>query len=394
KERIERGNPPSTRTRRARGIRRIANDPLPDFIEPELATLVTKPPSGPDWIHEVKLDGYRMLCRIENGVRRFLTRRGHDWTTRISALVERIRLPVETAAIDGELVALDGRGFTNFGALQQALADDDADRMAFFAFDLLHLDGIDLRALPLIERKEKLRELLKRNTADGAPIFFSEHFQVEGDRFFGNACEMALEGVVSKRIGAPYRSGRSPNWMKTKCRQRQEFAIGGFTERASGPGQVGAVLLGYYDGDRLAYAGKVGAALGASEMSRLRKHLDGLRAVRSPFAVKVPATRDTIWVRPEAVCEVDFHNWTSDGRLRQGRFEGLRLDKGARDVMRERPGPSAKIVGRTASDGRRPHGIPRSKESSIGSRNKSGVEAPDVRSPLRLTHPDRVLFAA
>lgn len=389
----ERRRAPKARTRPPRSVRGIGKVPLPNFIEPELATLVAKPPPGPDWIHEVKLDGYRMFCRIANRECHFLTRRGYDWTRKISALADHVRLPVDTAAIDGELVALDDRGTSNFGNLQAALADGKLDHLAFFAFDLLHLDGVDLRTLPLIERKEKLRELLKGDTADASSVFFSEHFRAEGDRFFENACEMALEGVVSKRMEAPYRSGRSPDWLKTKCQQRQEFVIGGFTERASGPGQVGALLLGYYDGDKLVYAGKVGAALGATEMAHLRKRLDQLRANRSPFSVKVPAPRDTMWVRPEAVCEVDFHNWTSDGRLRQGRFEGLRLDKQAQEVVREMLQSPANGASGTAT-GRKSRGGPARPNHAGGSQSKSGARAPDAQPLARLTHPDRVLFAA
>lgn len=379
------------------------SDPLPEFIAPQLATLVAKPPTGSTWIHEVKFDGYRMLCRIEDGACRLLTRRGNDWTKKVPKLAGQMQLPVRTAAIDGEVVALDDKGVSSFGLLQTFFAESKTDRLSFFAFDLLHLDGVDLRSLPLIERKERLRSLLKQNAAPDPLIYYSEHFRTDGKRFFENACEMALEGTVSKRMDAPYRSGRGPDWLKTKCQQRQEFVIGGFTERASGPSQVGALLLGYYDDGKLAYAGKVGAALGASEMVQLRKRLDRSRIDRSPFSVKVPATRDTNWVRPEAVCEVDFHNWTSDGRLRQGRFEGLRLDKPAREVVREVPTPLFKAPLSKARSGIGRHGekpgatghrSARQKPRSARAKGKS-AEVPSGAGDLpRLTHPDRVLFAA
>ncbi len=196
-----------------------------------------------------------------------------------------------------------------------------------------------MRSLPLSERKDKLKALAEKSSAAGHKLFYSEHFKADGPHFHENACHLALEGVVSKRADAPYRSGRSEAWLKTKCRLRQEVVIGGFTERKSGPGQIGALLVGVRDGDELRYAGRVGTGFNVAVAKTLRPELNKRKLDKSPFAGKVPKVTGVTWVRPDQVCEVEFHGWTRDGVLRHASFEGMRMDKPAKEVVRERAVP-------------------------------------------------------
>jgi bifunctional non-homologous end joining protein LigD len=347
---------------------------LPDFIAPQLPTLVTTAPSGAQWLHEIKLDGYRVYCRIEDGECRFLTRRGLDWTDKFGALAH--ALDIEgPAALDGEIVVLDAKGVSDFGALQAALSAHKAEALVFFAFDLLHLDGEDLRQLPLTERKERLKALVERSRAQGGKLIYSEHFKADGPQFHENACHLALEGVVSKRADAPYRSGRSDAWLKTKCRQRQEVVIGGFTERRSGPGHIGALLVGVRDGGALRYAGRVGTGFNTALAKTIRPDLDKRKINKSPFEGNVPRIAGVTWVKPDLVCEVEFHGWTRDGVLRQASFEGMRMDKPAKDVVRERAMPTGKVARKSA-------------KAAAATRASA---APSLYG-VKITHPDRVIY--
>jgi bifunctional non-homologous end joining protein LigD len=404
--------------------------PLPDFVPPQLATLVDRPPAADQWIHEVKLDGYRLYARISDGRCALLTRRGLDWTDKFPALARTLARTRHAAAMDGEVVFLDPKGVSDFGGLQDALSRGRTDQVALFAFDLLHLDGNDLRKLPLIERKERLKAFLADAGYDpnGRPaVVYSEHFTTDGQRFFESACQMALEGIVSKRADAPYRSGRSADWVKSKCRQRQEFVIGGFTDRTNAPRHVGALLLGYYDGDKLVYAGKVGTGMDTATQRSLYKELASRRIDRWPFSERPPDRAGVTWVRPELVCEIEFHGWTRDGRIRQGSFQGLRLDKTPTEITREQPAHTADVVGDVAggngndvtggdeegtrmtakrakasssgaSSGRR-----RTKPATTAATTKDSAKGPASADPgsgdtplpaglPKLTHPDRVLL--
>jgi bifunctional non-homologous end joining protein LigD len=311
---------------------------LPEFIPPELATLVARPPTGERWIHEIKFDGYRTAARLNDGRAAMLTRHGLDWTTKFKRIVDAISaLRAKTAYIDGEIVVLDESGVSSFGGLQEALSQGRPDRLVYYVFDLLHLDGRDLQDVPLVDRKEALRDLLSHFDPDR--VRYSEHHGSQGLEFSRHACQLRLEGMVSKRADAPYRSGRSLDWLKTKCVQRQEFVVGGWRPSTAPGRELGSILVGYYDRGKLRYAGKVGTGFGLQEgreiVRRLRRH----ERRQSPFGEQVPRAdaRDARWLDPVDVAEVEFTAWTRDRRVRHPSFKGIREDKEAREVTIERP---------------------------------------------------------
>ena len=313
--------------------------PLPDFIAPQLATLVQRPPEGDAWLHEIKTDGYRVGARTERGKVRMLTRHGNDWTPRLRPIAAMLAdLPVKTAYLDGEIAVLTADGISDFGALQEALGRHGGSReLAFIAFDLLHLDARDLRPLPLIERKVILEKVLAKLPVR-SPVQFSSDVTGRGAKFFALACKRHLEGIVSKRAAAPYRSGRSGDWQKVKCKLRQEFVIGGYRRETSGRPNLGSLLIGFYDRGRLIYAGSVGTGwsiqLGRSIMAALQR----IGRDTSPFVAVLRAdVKDAKWAEPRLVCEVEFTQWTREGRARQPAFKGLREDKAPWEVQREAP---------------------------------------------------------
>ena len=348
---------------------------LPDFVELQLATLADEVPSGDDWLHEVKLDGYRMLCRIDDGKVSFLTRHGLNWTGRVSSLAQAAAgLPCRRALLDGEVVVLDDSGVSDFGALQDALSRHDTSRLIYFAFDLLHLDGADLTAMPLTERKQRLSAVLEPDgNADGA-IRYSHDVRGQGDRLLAKACKLGVEGIVSKRAGGLYRPGRSREWLKIKCLARQEFVIIGFTDPAGSRAGFGALLLGYYSKDKkLLYAGKVGTGFSADALAKLRRRLEELEQADTPLA-EPPARaerRGAHWVKPVLVAEVAFTGWTRDGRLRHPAFAGLREDKAAKEIFREEPASTAVLTSQP---------------------NALADVSDDTIAGIRLTHPERVLY--
>ena len=318
----------------------LFDEPLPTFVEPCLATLRANVPAGDRWVHEIKWDGYRLQIRIEDGQVKILTRRGHDWTDRFPTIRDAAKaLPVRLALIDGEAV-VEVNGIASFSALQAALGARDgpghkaAHEAVFYAFDLLHLNGLDLQAAPLLKRKEALAELTGR--LSGA-IRYSEHLASDGDALFRQSCLLGLEGVISKRADCPYRSGRGEVWTKVKCIQSQEFVIAGYVPRSDSAKGIGALLLGYYDGGRFTYAGRVGTGFTAETAHSLWQQLQPLRCKDSPFANRLPsiARKGVVWTEPELVAEVDYRGWTADQQLRHASFKGLREDKDAREVTRE-----------------------------------------------------------
>ena len=321
--------------------RSTGRDALPPFVAPQLATLVAEPPEGAEWVYELKLDGYRIEARIQRGAARLFSRGGNEWTQRLPTVARALAaLPVRRALLDGEVVVL-REGLSDFQALQNAISARDDSRCVYFVFDLLHLDGHDLRGRPLLERKEALRELLKG--ADDRTRY-SDHVAGRGAEFFHKACARGAEGAVCKRADAPYGSGRSRDWLKVKCKARQEFVIGGFTAPAGARAHLGALLIGEHaPGGELRYAGKVGTGFSAQSLAELHRKLRALERRESPFdpAPRGAEARGVRWVRPELVAEVEYTERTRDGRVRHPSFRGLREDKPAMQVTPERPAPAA-----------------------------------------------------
>jgi len=362
-----------------RGARKAT---LPDLIEAQLATAAKSPPTGPAWVHEIKYDGYRMLCRIANREARMVSRTANDWTGDFDALARTLALlPVDDAWLDGEVVALDAKGRTSFQALQKALSAADSRNLKYLAFDLLYLNGFDLRDAALTERKRLLRELLSN-----APpaIQYSEHFAVPGAAFLQNVAELGLEGMISKRGDLPYRGGRGPAWQKIKCMRRQEMVIGGFTDPEGSRQGFGALLLGVYEPDgRLAYSGKVGTGFSDASLATLSRSLSALAQKTSPFhnPPKGAEARRAHWVQPVLVAEVSFAEWTDDGTLRHPSFLGLRADKRAADVVREHP--AASLADDAAEE------PPPRLRSSGGTRAVAGKNAV---AGIVVSNPDKTLY--
>lgn len=358
--------PKTTQTKATPAIKGAKKAKLPDFIEPQLATLVKSAPTGKRWLHEVKLDGYRLQARIDNGAVRLLTRTGLDWTDRFgSGMVAALAaLPADTAIIDGEVAVEAGSGATDFSLLQQDLSEGRDDRFTFYAFDLLYCDGEDLTGAALTGRKAALETLL----TDARPLIrYSEHFSDEGGIVLKHACRLSLEGIISKVATAPYRSGRGKDWVKSKCSARQEFVIAGYVPSSVSNTAIGSLVMGYYEDGALTHAGRVGTGYSSRAAQSLFKALQGLKVDKSPFAEKLTALerRDVVFVEPKLVAEVEFRGWTGDAHLRHAAFRGLREDK-----------PADKIV----------------RETGAGAGAAKQAAAPAAKRTVTLTHPDRVYW--
>jgi bifunctional non-homologous end joining protein LigD len=317
------------------GARRAA---LPDFISPQLATLVRAAPSGDDWLHELKFDGYRMLCRLQRGKARFWSRNQKDWTEKFPNLSKALKaLPATAAILDGEVVVVDKAGRSSFQKLQQSMKAGAAT-FVFQIFDLVYLDGYNLTRTPLRERKALLEELLASVKPRG-PLQYSDHVVGNGAQFFKQACEYGIEGIVSKLADSVYESTRSRSWQKVKCNKRQEFVIAGYTPSKKDFPGFGSLILGVYDRGKLVYSGRVGTGFSIKQRLELQKKLDRISQPAMPFATKPkdPGLRDAHWAKPELVGEVEFTEWTEEGSIRHPSFQGLREDKKAKDVVREEP---------------------------------------------------------
>ena len=349
---------------------------LPRFVSPSLATLGDKAPDGGNWVHEIKFDGYRIQARTDRGKVKLFTRKGLDWTEKFPTIASAIsKLKARSALFDGELVAEDANGISSFSLLQQDLKADRHDRMVFYMFDLLHLDGVDPTSLPLSTRKKALANLLN-GLPERGPLRLSESLTGSGTTLLRHACEMGLEGIVSKLANGPYNSGRSHEWIKTKCSDRQEFVVAGLVPSTADARAVGALVLGVYDGDTLKYAGRTGTGF-THEMARsLYRKLKPIETTKTPFEaipVEEQGARKPVWVQPKMVVEVDFRGWTHGDRVRQASFQGIREDKAAKDVTREKAIAAA--------------------SRTTGVRRSAPVRNNDVTiAGVHLTHPDRVYW--
>jgi bifunctional non-homologous end joining protein LigD len=312
---------------------------MPDFVSPQLATLVGEPPEGEEWLHELKFDGYRMICHLSRGRVHFWSRNQKDWTEKFPNLVSAIKtFPATHAILDGEVVIVDKAGRSSFQDLQQSMRKSSTAAFLFQIFDLLYLDGYDLTGATLVQRKELLEELLA-SIKGKTPLRYSEHVEGSGQEFFKQACEYRIEGIISKLADSTYQSTRNRNWLKAKCIKRQEFVIVGYTPSKKDFPGFGSLILGVNEKGKLIYSGRVGTGFTIKQRLELQKKLDKISQPLMPFSLKPndPGLRDAHWAKPQLIAEVEFTEWTADGVIRHPSFKGLREDKKASDIIREEP---------------------------------------------------------
>ena len=367
-------------------VRKYPAERFPGFIPPQLAQSASSAPSGDEWMHELKLDGYRIQIHIraagskskKNRTVQLLTRKGLDWSARMPDIATAAgQLPAMEAILDGEAVVLDDHGLSNFAGLQAAFQEGTQRNITYFAFDVLHLDGHNLRALQLSERRKILEQLLRG--LERTSLRLSEGIEGKGAVVFEHACQLGAEGIVSKLATAKYVSGRSNTWLKLKCYLEQEFVIGGFTLPSNGTVGVGSLLLGYYDSGKLRYAGRTGTGFTQATHRSLRAKLDALAAKQSSFAdVPREMQRGVHWVKPELVAQVTFTTWTRDNLVRQAAFKGLREDKPAVEVTRESSVAQAPQEADAVEQKKKPSTLGQQKTEMGG---------------VKITHPEKILDA-
>ncbi|MGH7131090.1 MAG: DNA ligase D [Phycisphaerales bacterium] len=381
---------------------------MPTSLHPQLATLVESPPKGPDWVHEVKFDGYRLLAFKRGERARLITRNGLDWTHRFQSIADEVaNLDVDSAILDGEVVALDEHGTPRFQQLQNAGKPGSPARLACFFFDLPYCDGFDLTHTRLLDRRSLLKQLLADTPSE--TLRYSEHFTEPGSDLLQLVCSRNLEGIISKRAGAPYQQRRTRDWVKSKCSLSQEMVIGGYTPPKRSRAGFGSLLLGCHDRHgRLVYRGRVGAGFDERTLRSLHSRFRKLERQASPFGTPPPrdVSAGVRWVEPQVVIEATFHELTHDGRVRQGVFRGIREDKPASEVVCEVPKPIGPSPSRTKEPAM-PTRTPRKSQTRVAASRSSG-KAPAAQTPaikpkrsgsdrveiagVSISHPDARLF--
>jgi bifunctional non-homologous end joining protein LigD len=369
--------------------------PLPTFLEPSLASPCDKPPSGPNWIHEIKHDGYRIQARIDGRETRLLTRKALDWTARFRAIADALGgLGLGSALIDGEIVVEDEKGISSLNNLQADLKTGRRDRFTYYVFDLLYCGGYDLTRAKLIDRKQLLQDIVTTLSPPSA-IRFSEHLEADGAIMLEHSCRLGLEGIISKRRDLAYRSGRGDYWFKAKCQQSQEFVILGYVASTAASRSIGALALGYYSDGQLTYAGRVGTGWSAQVAASLYAELNKIKAAKPALRNPLPAGADKgiVWTQPHLVCAVEYRDWTHDGLIRQASFKGLREDKPAQEISLESPhaGVPAHRLPPQGAKGR--EGAAR-RPRLQGSARKGRTTMPKEAQPagVKLSHPERILW--
>jgi bifunctional non-homologous end joining protein LigD len=354
---------------------------IPKFVEPQLAKLVDRPPDQAGWGHEVKFDGYRAQLRIEKGRTVIRTRKGLDWTDRFAAIAKDAA-GLSDCIIDSEIVALDEHQLPNFGALQAALSGEKTDELVCYAFDLLFEAKEDLRTLPLSERKARLEQLLGAQGAN-THIHYVSHLQSNAEAVLASACKMGLEGIVSKKLSAPYFSGRGDSWVKAKCRAGQEVVLGGWTTES---GTLRSLLAGVHRDGRLAYVGRIGTGFGRDVVKTVLPKLQKLTREKSPFsgANAPPKESNVRWLKPSLLAEIEFEGWTGSGMIRQASFKGLREDKDADDVVAESPVAPSTVPAQA--------GAVAVKRVRASSRAASPAPGPAAVFGVTISHPDKALW--
>ncbi|MFL5300692.1 MAG: DNA ligase D [Anaeromyxobacteraceae bacterium] len=375
---------------------RAREAPLPAY-EAQLATLVKAPPAGVRWIHEIKYDGYRIGCRVADGAAQLFSRRGREWTRELPELAAAAAaLPVRAALLDGEACVVRDDGRTSFEALQAAMAGGARGGLVYFAFDLLHLDGEDLAARPLEERKARLRALLDR--AGGDVVRYADHFEGDGATVLREACRLGLEGIVSKRRDLAYRPGRDASWCKAKCLLRQELVVVGWLDQGGSPsGDLGSILVGVHRADgTLALAGRVGTGFGRAEGRALRARLAPLEQEACPLTPRPTGwlARDAHWTRPSLVVEVAFAGWTGDGKVRHPSLRGVREDVDPASVVREEPFDSAPFDSASPAAPLRSGRTEGSATLSVNGKKSRSRSRSDVVAGVRISHPARLVDPA
>ena len=343
------------------------------FISPALATLKDKPPSGKGWIHEVKFDGYRIQAHVAGAKVKLLTRSGLDWTTRFGSAIQAalLALDCKDVILDGELVVLSPKGVASFSLLQADLSDGRSDRLVYYIFDLLQLNSMSWMNKPLLERKVRLKKLLGSQPTTTS-IRYSEDFMEHGETILAHACRMGLEGVVSKRVDQPYHSGRSLDWIKSKCKQRQEFVVIGYLKSKASRQGMSSLLVAYREHGKLKYAGKVGTGFSTKSNDDIKRQLDKLRTTQPNVDGIRRSAKEVIWVKPNLVIEVEFAAWTKGGILRHASFQGIREDKPVNEIVKE-----------TAISLLR---------GDVLMKQKKSTPLPMAKAALHLTNPEKLLW--